>query len=87
MVKFSLLEDLDEHIIAFYQTLLIEEEVSRDHTQNYFPKFIPQIISPTKKFSLTTPISYEEVEKMVFHMKSFESLGSDGFPPGFYQKF
>lgn len=83
----SSMEELDEHIISFFQNLLQEEEIDREATQSYFENLIPPTLSSDHNAILLAPISEEEVEHAVFQMKSFGAPGPDGFPPGFYQHF
>ena len=48
---------------------------------------IPQILGEEKNNQILGNITKEEVKSVVFSMKAFKALGSDGFPSAFFQHF
>ena len=80
-------QDIANEVVHYFASLFREDSQRDFDAEAQVLSCIPSLVSLEMKQHLMSPITMEELEKIVFQMKKGKAPGPDGFPIEFFQEF
>ena len=80
-------EDIEQEFITHFKKVHQGPQIDRLQAIEKIPKNIPKIITEEHNQLLIRPISLQEVESSMRHLKEGKAPGLDGFTSTFFHRF
>ena len=77
-----------KEIASYYENLFSRKSISSENTEQYLSSVkVAKHLTDKDKCFCDKPITQDEIETAIMHLKTFKSPGLDGLTPEFYKCF